>query len=109
MFLNLKMPKRFANGGNGRNLDNIAKNQDLSSGSGKSIYYRSKIENTTDNESFKNLCNEINNIQDAVYFKKSLIKLNKNLNYHEILTEVMFSNGLVFTQKNLKSFLKLQK
>jgi len=39
------MPKRFANGGNGRKLDDIAKSQDLTSGSGKSNYFKLKIEN----------------------------------------------------------------
>lgn len=102
------MPKRFANGGNGRNLDDIAKNQDLNSGAGKSIYYKSKINNIIDYESYRSLCNELTNIQDAIYFKKELIKLNKEIKFHEILLEVMFSNGLAFSQKNLKNFLKIK-
>jgi len=103
------MPKRFANGGNGRKLDDIAKNQNLNSGSGKSIYYKSKIESlSNDIDNFKILCNEINNIQDAIYFKKALIKLQKDQILHNIFHDVIKSNHIIFTQKNLKNFSKLK-
>lgn len=103
------MPKRFANGGNGRNLDDLAKNQDLTSGSGKSNYFKLRIESTfNDIDNFKLLCNEVNNIQDAIYFKKALIKLQKNKILHDIFHKIIESNHIIFTQKNLKNFLKVK-
>lgn len=103
------MPKRFANGGNGRKLEDIAKNQDLTSGSGKSIYFKSKIESVSnDLNNFKLLCNEVNNIQDAIYFKKALIKLQKDQTLHNIFDEITKSNHIIFTQKNLKNFSKIK-
>lgn len=103
------MPKRFANGGNGRKLDNIAKSQDLTSGSGKSNYFKLKIEDlSNDIDNFKLLCHEINNIQDAIIFKKALIKLQKNQTLHNIFHEIIESNHIIFTQKNYKNFLKVK-
>jgi len=103
------MPKRFANGGNGRNLDDISKNQDRNTGAGKANYFSAVISNTNDIEKFKELCDNVTTIQDAIYFQKTLIKLNKENKYHELLKQSMISNGLAFSTKNLKNLEKLNK